>query len=265
MSIVNKRILALCALGALIAGGAMAQAPAHKHDPSHMSHGAPAAPVVEKLTISPELKKILTEEMVAIQAGMAELIPAIAAGDAQKVADIGAKMEASYIMAQKLTPKQMEELHKGLPAGFVAMDEEFHYFAGMLTHAAYMGHWNMIPSLASKLMEGCVNCHGTYATEKFPELKGKVEVRQRPGYAKHEGGAMHKMGDKCAMDKMGAGHMGGHMHGAMGKDCAMGDKPCPMDAQGNCIKDKCDMAKKGECPMMKHDGKEHEAPAAKGK
>ena len=111
MTIVNKRILALCAIGAfgafgaLIAGGAMAQAPAHKHDPSHMSHGAPAmpgaekAPGAEKINISPELKKILTEEMVAIQNGMAELIPAIAAGDAQKVADIGAKMEASYIMA----------------------------------------------------------------------------------------------------------------------------------------------------------------------
>lgn len=247
-----KRALAICALGLIaVTGGAIAHEPAgHSHDPAHMSQppphadeGGKAAPA-EKIDVSPELKKILTEEMKAIQKGMQELIPAMASGDGLKVAEIGAKLEGSYIMAQKLSPKQMEELHQGLPEGFVAMDEEFHHFAGALTHAAYMKHWDMVALFYSKLTEACVNCHSAYAAEKFPGLAGKGMSHWGMAHERMGGPSMN---EKCAMDKMARG--AAHKHEM--KDCAIGEKKCPMDAQGNCVKDKCEKAKKGECPMMK--------------
>ncbi|MDH4185202.1 MAG: hypothetical protein OEV92_13320 [Nitrospinota bacterium] len=277
----NKiNIIAILALITLsFSSGAKAQQ--HMHE-TH-AHDAPAAVSAPsgKIDLSPELRELLSQEMLAISEGMKELAPAIAMGDGAKAAQIGKKMKASYILAQKLDKAKMEELHKALPADFVDMDHEFHDFAGMLAGAAESGQWNVVPYLFYRLTEGCVNCHGAYAHEKFPTLAGKGTSHKAMA-PMGKGGHMQMMGDHampmhgkdgkamdCPMMKedcaaMKKGMAGAHMHGA--KDCMMGDKQCPMDEKGNCIMDECNMAKQGDCPMMQkapQGNQEEKAPAAK--
>ncbi|MDX2495680.1 MAG: hypothetical protein QNK27_12025 [Desulfuromusa sp.] len=75
-----------------------------KHSEFHLSH---------------DLKVILNQEMNAIQEGMMKIIPAIATGDWETIAEIAKNINDSFILKQKLTQKQIEELHHSLPAGFI--------------------------------------------------------------------------------------------------------------------------------------------------
>jgi hypothetical protein len=134
-------------------------------------HGHHEKPAPENgLHLSPELRNLLNQEMAAIQQGMMDLVPAIAAGDWDAAAGIGKKIKASYIMKQKLTAKQKEELHRLLPPGFIEMDQNFHNSAGMLAHAAEMKNADVVNFYFFKLNQACVACHGKFASKRFPAL-----------------------------------------------------------------------------------------------
>ncbi len=122
------------------------------------------------LQISPDLKKLLNQEMAAIQDGMMALIPAMSAGEWEEVATIGKNIKASFIMKQKLTEAQREELHRVLPPSFIEMDQDFHKSSGMLAHAAEMKNADVMNFYFSKLNQACVSCHAKFATERFPGL-----------------------------------------------------------------------------------------------
>lgn len=116
------------------------------------------------------IHKLLQQEMQAIQTGMMSLVPAIASGNWEKVAEIGKNIEGSYLLKQKLTTEQRHALHKSLPAGFIKQDQAFHRSAGMLAHAAEMGHPDIVNFYFYKLSSACVECHSEFATERFPNL-----------------------------------------------------------------------------------------------
>ncbi len=122
------------------------------------------------IQISPDLKKLLNQEMAAIQQGMMALIPALSAGNWEEAATIGQNIKASFIMKQKLTKAQKEELHRVLPAAFIEMDQAFHKSAGMLAHAAEKRNADVANFYFFKLNEACVSCHAKFATERFPGL-----------------------------------------------------------------------------------------------
>ncbi len=90
----------------------------------------------KEFRLSPELRQLLVAEMLAVQDGMMCLIPAISSGNWKKMAEIGMKLHDSYIMKQKLSKSQLEELHDSLPEGFQELDHTFHHSAGMLARAA---------------------------------------------------------------------------------------------------------------------------------
>lgn len=123
--------------------------------------------------LSPALRALLAKEMQALQRGMLAAIPAFVSGNLAEVEEIGRSMKNSYILKQSLTREQMHELHSKLPAGFIKMDQEFHYFAGMLAHAANRRKLELVNFYFSKLTESCVSCHSEYATHKFPGLSAK--------------------------------------------------------------------------------------------
>ncbi|ORJ61619.1 hypothetical protein [Geothermobacter hydrogeniphilus] len=125
---------------------------------------------LHRVPLSPELRTLLNQEMGLIQQGVMELVPAIAAGDWDKVADIGQKIKASFILKQKLTAAQKEELHRVLPQQFIEMDMDFHTSAGMLAHAAEMKNADVVNFYLYKMTTACVACHGKFATERFPGL-----------------------------------------------------------------------------------------------
>jgi len=129
-----------------------------------------------KIHLSADLQSLLGEEMVAIENGMKNLIPAISSGEWEQVASIAQNIKSSFIMKQKLTTAQKEELHRALPGQFIEMDQDFHNSAGMLAHAAGMKNADVVNFYFFKLNSACVACHSKYATERFPGLvKGNEE------------------------------------------------------------------------------------------
>jgi hypothetical protein len=123
------------------------------------------------LHLSPDLKVILNQEMNAIEQGMMNIIPAISAGNWEKITKIAKKIKASFILKQKLSEKQIEELHHSLPAEFIEMDHSFHSTAGKLAHAAIKHDSELTNFYYYKLHSQCIKCHSKYASERFPSLK----------------------------------------------------------------------------------------------
>lgn len=133
-------------------------------------HNKPVAVQHTDMQLDGEIHQLLRQEMQAIQTGMMSLIPAIASGNWEKVAKIGKNIEGSYLLKQKLTTEQRHALHKSLPTEFIKQDQAFHHSAGMLAHAAEMGHPDIVNFYFYKLNAACVECHSEFATERFPNL-----------------------------------------------------------------------------------------------
>ena len=123
------------------------------------------------LHLSHDLKVILNQEMNEIEQGMMKIIPAISAGDWEHITKIAKKIKNSFILKQKLTEKQIEELHHSLPAEFLEMDHSFHSTAEKLEHAAFQHDGELVNFYFYKLHSQCIKCHSKYASERFPNLK----------------------------------------------------------------------------------------------
>ena len=125
--------------------------------------------------LSPEIREILQKEMVAIESAMKAIVSANAAGDSEKVALIAKQIKESFILKRSLTDDQKHELHSKLPGDFLKQDQEFHYRAGMLEHAAQNNKSELIGFYYSKLFEACSNCHKLHAGHKFTKFSNEVE------------------------------------------------------------------------------------------
>ena len=143
----------------------------HPHEPGI------SAPGVESL--SPELRNLLLKEMRELQKGLMSIIPAYTSGNWREIEDIGLQMEHSYILKQNITKEQINEFHSSLPGQFIELDQRFHYFAGMLSHAAKIRKQELVGFYLSKLSETCVACHSKYATHRF---KGFAEPMEASGH-----------------------------------------------------------------------------------
>jgi hypothetical protein len=157
---ITKQLVITLACLLLVPVTGQTEHPAEKHAPPPGDH----------LHLSPALMELLKQEMNAIQKGMQALIPAIASGNWQDVADIGEHIQHSYIMQRQLTNAQMEELHHELLPAFLELDQSFHHSAGMLAHAARMGNPEVVGFYFYKLTDTCVTCHRKFAEYRFPGL-----------------------------------------------------------------------------------------------
>lgn len=120
--------------------------------------------------LSPELRALLKQEMLAIQQGMQKMVPAFISGDLEQVSTVAGNIKSSFIMKQKITSAQKHELHKKLPKDFIEKDQQFHKYAGMLEHVSEEGHTELVSFYYSKMLESCVGCHSAHATHRFPLL-----------------------------------------------------------------------------------------------
>jgi len=130
-------------------------------------------------SLSPELKQIFSKEMIKLNQGMQGIMAAYISGEWSSIVPIAKKMESSYVLKQSLSKDQMHELHSKLPDNFLELDEKFHYYAGMLAHAAEMNKIELIGFYYAKMSESCVSCHSVYASGKFPSFSS--------GHGKKEG------------------------------------------------------------------------------
>jgi len=136
---------------------------------SSISHADESKNVISSL--SPELQQLFSKEMIQLNQGMQEIIIAYTSGQWDSIIPIAKKMENSYVLTQNLSKDQMHELHSKLPTAFVELDEKFHYYSGMLSHASEMKKVELIGFYYAKMSETCVSCHSLYATHKFPSYK----------------------------------------------------------------------------------------------
>lgn len=134
----------------------------------------PAPPAQNKasaLTLPPTLRSALLAEMAGLKAGMAELSASLASGQWDKTAERAARIRDSYIMKQKLSRAELEQLERSLPADFVVMDQRFHRHAEGLAHAAHMRDHELAVFYFSRMLESCGSCHARYATHTFPGFR----------------------------------------------------------------------------------------------
>lgn len=128
--------------------------------------------------LSPELRNLLSQEMLQLQKGMQDILPLYVSGRWAEIASIASKMEGSYILKKSLSKEQIHELHSNLPDGFIELDQQFHYLSGMLSHAAKMEKPELVGFYFSKMSEACVSCHTQHATHRFPALAQKIKAHE---------------------------------------------------------------------------------------
>jgi hypothetical protein len=121
-----------------------------------------------ELQLSPELTELLRAEMRALLNGVQSLPAGIATADWKSVADTGARIRASYILDQELTPAQRKELDLSLPEHFKRLDSDFHLEARKLEAAAANHDAQLSAFHFYRLVETCTDCHALYATVRFP-------------------------------------------------------------------------------------------------
>jgi hypothetical protein len=131
-------------------------------------HAEPQASGVEAL--SAPLRAALSAEMQAVQSGMMQVVPALAAGRWDDIAAVGTSIRDSYLMKQALTAEQLDELHHALPPDFLERDARFHADADMLRHVALARKPELVAFYHARLMEACVACHARHAASRFPDL-----------------------------------------------------------------------------------------------
>ncbi|MGI9336643.1 MAG: hypothetical protein ACR2RL_26120, partial [Gammaproteobacteria bacterium] len=128
--------------------------------------GAQAAdPVGPKLTA--RLKELLTEEMQQVAHATGELVLAIAAGDHASAKQLGTAIGDSFILKKSLTAQDKKDLMGAVPPEFVALDRRFHATAGKLAHAAEMQDSELQSFYFAKMLEACMACHASFATDRF--------------------------------------------------------------------------------------------------
>lgn len=141
----------------------------HEHHSIDKSHSG----IVD---LSPDLRNLLSQEMLQLQKGMIEILPLYVSGRWAEIVSIASKMEVSYVLNQSLSEEQKHELHSKLPNAFIELDQQFHYLSGMLEHAAKMEKAELVGFYFSKMSEICVSCHTQYATHRFPALAPKTQA-----------------------------------------------------------------------------------------
>lgn len=135
-------------------------------------------PPANHLHLSPALLALLQQEMNAILEGMQALVPAIVTGNLRVAADIGEQIQHSYIMQQRLTAAQREELQRELPPAFQELDRSFHHAAGKLAQAAKQDNAEVAGFYFHKLTETCIACHTRFAGYRFTGLAGDAADRE---------------------------------------------------------------------------------------
>lgn len=122
------------------------------------------------LELTGKLRQLLQEEMRAVQGAMTSIHSAMVMGQHASVAERAQQIHDSFILQQSLTEQDREDLMSAVPKGFIDMDKKFHKLAASLADAGRNEDTKEQRILFSKMTRSCIECHGTYVTDRFPEV-----------------------------------------------------------------------------------------------
>lgn len=118
--------------------------------------------------LSPEVRGLLSQEMVHIEKGMKEIFSHMVKGEYESIVKIAEDIQNSFIFKKKLTTEQRAELKAKISKGFIATDRSFHELAGKLDVAAEYDEKENVHKYFYEMTQTCIKCHSTYATQRFP-------------------------------------------------------------------------------------------------
>ncbi|PHR58957.1 MAG: hypothetical protein COA44_02080 [Arcobacter sp.] len=121
-------------------------------------------------SLSPELRALLSQEMLALEKGMHSIFSDIISGNYEEIVITAEQIQNSFILKQKLSPSQRKELQTKLPKAFIHLDQGFHESAGELVNAAEFEDKKLSIEIFTKMTNTCVKCHSTYAKSRFPNF-----------------------------------------------------------------------------------------------
>ncbi len=136
------------------------------------AHTAKPQPVGPKLT--PKLKKLLTEEMRAVNQASQRIVAALAAGDHAAVAKAAQQIHDSFILEKKLTDQDKHDLEAAVPPAFLELDGAFHLMAAKLAESAHHQDGDLETFYFGRMLEMCQTCHSRFASDRFPGFGGKT-------------------------------------------------------------------------------------------
>ncbi len=163
----KRALLVLMAFGVVLLAAALTRAELDEDRSGH-----PVKKTDPAQALSPELRQLLVKEIQLIDNGMGELLSAISAGNWKTIESIAGKIQHSFILKPQLTDQQLHELHEKLPDEFVRMDVQFHETAGKLAAITHQRDAVLATFYYSRLVDGCVRCHASFAPQRFPGLAG---------------------------------------------------------------------------------------------
>lgn len=135
------------------------------------AESAEPQPVGPKLT--PKLRKLLAEEMRAVNHASQQIVAALAAGDHAAVAKSAQQIHDSFILEKRLTDKDRHDLEAAVPPAFLELDGAFHVTAAKLAETARHKDIELQAYYFGRILEMCQTCHSKFASDRFPAFGGK--------------------------------------------------------------------------------------------
>lgn len=126
--------------------------------------------------LSPELRAAFVAEMQSLDSSLQRAVSAVARAEWAAAERAAHEIKGSFILEQRLTAAQLAELHRVLPAPFIALDRAFHAQAERLARAAKSADAELAAFSTYKLTEACISCHAQYAQHRFPGLSAPSTV-----------------------------------------------------------------------------------------
>lgn len=126
--------------------------------------------IPQQLKLPENVQSVLVQEMTTITKLMGELLEYIVKGDGEN-ASMTALEISDTNLKQKFNSKEIKEIMKILPKGFIKMDRKFHSSANKLAKAADTNDFKTALSIYNDMTQSCLNCHTAYVSDRFENLK----------------------------------------------------------------------------------------------
>ena len=126
----------------------------------------------EQLQLPENVKTDLLLEMATITRLMGDLLEYMVQGDVKHSATIAMEIRDTNFR-QKSDSKELKQIMKSLPKGYIELNRRFHSLANELVKAVDANDFKTATSLYSEMTQGCFNCHAAYAKTRFPNLESE--------------------------------------------------------------------------------------------
>ena len=157
----------------LVMAGSLACAADAPH--AHGDHGTSgAADRTVGAQMSPRLRGMLIQEMMALLDASKQILEALIRGQDDVVARNAQSIHDSFILEQAMSDADRQAFHDSVPHAFIERDQAFHQLSERLAEAARAGDQPEQRKFFAEMLNACAGCHAAHATDRFPNLAAEA-------------------------------------------------------------------------------------------